>query len=113
MSEVSWITNKQLEIAQNRAGKIFDEFLEDIEMQMGEQSWTEIEIDGKFFDIECYDETGADTGNYRKGTMYCSIYPTYPTQCGTWRETDGDNWIRLFTTKKKASAEVRKNEWRL
>jgi hypothetical protein len=113
MSEVSWITNEQLEIAQNQAGKIFDEFLEDIEMQMGEQSWTEIEIDGKFFDIECYDETGADTGNYRKGTMYCSIYPTYPTQCGTWRETDGDNWIRLFTTKKKASAEVRKNEWRL
>jgi hypothetical protein len=93
-----WITKEQLEQGKVQAEKIFDEFCED--KQGCESNWVEIEVDGKFFDIECYDETGADTGDYRKGTMYCAIYPTCLTQCGTWRETNGDEWIRLFTREK-------------
>ena len=92
MSNVDWITSEQLETAKKKALKIFNEFCEHSDC---EQEWTEIEIDGKYFDVECYDETGADTGNYRKGTMYCAIYPTYVNQNG-WRETDGTEWIRLF-----------------
>ena len=95
------ITEQELETATGKASEIFTKFCKD--KQGCESDWVEIEVDGKFFDVECHDETGADTGNYRKGTMYCAIYPVYPTKCGTWRETDGSKWIRLFTNKEQTN----------
>jgi hypothetical protein len=87
------ITELQLNKARLEAKKIYKDFLKD--SNQGEQSWNEIEIDKEYFDIECWDD---DMGKPRTNT-YCSIYATYPTQCGTWRETDGTKFIRLFTNK--------------
>jgi hypothetical protein len=87
------ITQSQLNKARLEAKKIYKDFLKDL--NQGEQSWNEIEINEKYFDIECFDD---DMGKPRTDT-YCSIYATYPTQCGTWRETDGTKFIRLFTNK--------------
>ena len=96
-----WITEQELETAKGMASEIFAKFCKD--KQGCESDWVEIEVGGKFFDVECHDETGADTGNYRKGTMYCAIYPVYPTEYGTWTETDGSKWIRLFTNKEQTN----------
>jgi hypothetical protein len=90
-----WITEQELETAKTMASKIFQDFNRVYCYQEGEQTWTEIDINGKFFDVECFDD---DMDKPRTDT-YCSIYPVYPTECGTWRETDGSKWIRLFTNK--------------
>ena len=89
MSNVSWITESQINIAKQKAKEILKDFCWETD---GEQSWTEIEIDGKFFDIECYQEEEQDD-------VVCNVYPVYPTKCGTWRETDGTKWVRLCTKK--------------
>ena len=89
MSKLSWITESQINIAKQKAKEISKDFCWATD---GEQSWTEIEIDSKFFDIECYQED-------EEADVVCNVYPTYPTKCGAWRETDGENWIRLFTSK--------------
>tara|TARA_S200002703_G_scaffold158417_2_gene168720 strand:- start:2313 stop:2600 length:288 start_codon:yes stop_codon:yes gene_type:complete len=89
MSNLSWITESQINVAKQKAKEILKDFCWATD---GEQSWTEIEIDGKFFDIECYQED-------EKDDVVCNVYPTYRTNCETWRETDGKNWIRLFTNK--------------
>ena len=91
MSNVDWITEKQLEQGRLQAEKLYKEFLEDIYSQ-DEQTWDEIEIDGQYFDIECWDE---DLEKPRTETT-CAIYPVYPTDDGC-RTTDGTKWIRLFT----------------
>ena len=96
-----WITEEQLKQVTVVAKEIYQDFLAD---KNGEQSWDEVEIDGKFFDIECWDESGEQ----RKETS-CSVYPTQPTirldgggfgeSNAEWRETDSDKWIRLFENK--------------
>ena len=85
------ITESRLDKARLEAKKIYKDFLKDL--NQGEQSWHEIEIDGEYFDIECWDETGTE----RKETT-CAIYPVYPTKNGL-RATDGTKWVRLFTNK--------------
>ena len=90
-----WITEKQLEQAKVQAEKIYKDFLEDIYPQ-DEQTWDEIEIDGQYFDIECWDE---DLEKPRTETT-CAIYPVYPTGNG-YRSTDGTKRIRLFTNGEK------------
>lgn len=89
MYRPSWITKSQLEVAYEEGLKILNNFDRAFD---GEQSWTEIEIDGKFFDIECYQEEEHDD-------IECNVYPTYPTNCGKWRETDASQAIRLCTRK--------------
>ena len=91
-----WITEKQLEQAKVQAEKIYKEFLEDTYPLEGEQTWNEIEIDGQYFDIECWDE---DLEKPRTETT-CAIYPVYPTGNG-YRSTDGTKSIRLFTNGEK------------
>ena len=91
-----WITEKQLEQGRVQAEKIYKEFLEDTHPLEGEQTWTEIEIDGQYFDIECWDD---DMENPRTETT-CAIYAVYPTENG-WRECDGTKFIRLFTNRDK------------
>ena len=90
MSNVEWITEKQLEQGRVQAEKIYKEFLEDT-YPRDEQTWDEIEIGGQYFDVECWDD---DMKNPRTET-FCSIYPTYFVN--DWRETDSEKWIRLFT----------------
>lgn len=93
MSE--WITAKQLEQGKVQAEKFYKDFLQD---EIGdEQSWNEIEIDGQYFDIECWDD---DMKKPRTETT-CAIYPVYPTDNG-YRATDGTKYIRLFTNKEEA-----------
>ena len=91
-----WITEKQLEEGRVQAEKIYKEFLEDTYPLEGEQTWNEIEIDGQYFDIECWDD---DMENPRTETS-CAIYPTY--LINDWRETDSEKWIRLFTNGEKS-----------
>ena len=95
MGKLSWITQSQINIAKQKAKEIYKDFLTDSDCTEGEQTWTEIEINGKFFDIECFDD---DMDKPRTKTS-CAVYPVYPTECGTWRKTDGTKWIRLFTNK--------------
>tara|TARA_R100001129_G_scaffold100965_1_gene69153 strand:- start:210 stop:491 length:282 start_codon:yes stop_codon:yes gene_type:complete len=90
-----WITEEQLEQGRVQAEKIYKEFLNDT-YPRGEQTWDEIEIDGQYFDIECWDE---DMKKPRTET-FCSIYPTY--FINDWRETDSEKWIRLFTNGEKS-----------
>ena len=90
-----WITEEQLEQGRVQAEKIYKEFLDDT-YPRGEQTWDEIEIDGQYFDIECWDE---DMENPRTET-FCAIYPTY--FINDWRETDSEKWIRLFTNGEKS-----------
>jgi len=91
MGNVDWITEEQLEQAKVQAEKIYKAFFEDTHPNV-EQTWDEIEIDGQYFDIECWDE---DLEKPRTETT-CAIYPVYTTDNG-WRECDGTKWIRLFT----------------
>ena len=92
----NWITEEQLEQGRVQAEKIYKEFLEDTYSLEGEQTWNEIEIDGQYFDIECWDE---DMKKPRTET-FCAIYPTY--LINDWRETDSEKWIRLFTNGEKS-----------
>ena len=54
MSKNKWITAKQLKQGKAQAENFYKEFLQDD--SQGEQSWNEIEIDGQYFDIECWDD---------------------------------------------------------
>ena len=92
-----WITEEQLEQAKLQAEKIYKAFFDGTYPDV-EQTWDEIEIDGQYFDIECWDE---DLENPRTET-YCAIYATYPTDNGRWRECDGTKFIRLFTNGEKS-----------
>ncbi len=102
----NWITEEQLEQAKVQAEKIYKAFFdvvkdingEDYNPDTVEQTWDEIEIDGQYFDIECWDD---DMENPRTET-YCAIYATYPTDNGRWRECDGTKFIRLFTNGEKS-----------
>ena len=95
MSKNKWITAKQLKQGKAQAENFYKEFLQDD--SQGEQSWNEIEIDGQYFDIECFDD---DMEKPRTETT-CAIYPVYPTNDGL-RTCDGTKWIRLFTNKEEA-----------
>ena len=98
MSKNKWITAKQLKQGKAQAENFYKEFLQDD--SQGEQSWNEIEIDGQYFDIECWDD---DMEKPRTVTS-CAIYPVYPTNQDGYgmRTCDGTKWIRLFTNKGEA-----------
>ena len=91
------ITEEQLEQGRVQAEEIYKEFLQDTYPLEGEQTWNEIEIDGQYFDIECWDD---DMKKPRTETTF-AIYAVYPTNNG-WRECDGTKWIRLFTNGEKS-----------
>ena len=96
---MEWITGDELQQVKVQAKKIWEDFCADLDAREGEQTWTEIEVSKKYFDIECYDEECTRTGNAME--MYCNVYPVMPTEYELhgmqWRETDGTRWIRLFT----------------
>tara|TARA_R100001509_G_C4829973_1_gene202948 strand:- start:637 stop:966 length:330 start_codon:yes stop_codon:yes gene_type:complete len=94
MNPSDWITEDEINQAKVEAKEIWENFCNDLEACDGEQSWTEIKINDKFFDIECYDPECDRTG--LKQEMYCNLYPAIPTVNG-WRETDGTRGIKLFS----------------
>ena len=98
MSKNKWITAKQLKQGKAQAENFYKEFLQDD--SQGEQSWNEIEIDGQYFDIECWDD---DMEKPRTATS-CAIYPVYPTNQDGYgmRTCDDTKWNRLLTNKEEA-----------
>ena len=93
MSNVDWITSEQIGKAREIAKEYFDEFCEYSSLNTSfEQEWIEIEIDGQYFDLDCFD----DNMDLPRTDVFCNIHPTYLNQDG-WRETDGTEFIRLFT----------------
>lgn len=97
-----WITDEELKEANKQALAIFDEFYDNI--GDGEETWTEIQVGDKFFDINCWDEgIGYDLPS-REGAVHCSIYPTVDLDNG-YRETDSALCLRLFTVDKTLGEE--------
>ena len=99
MTNDTWITEDDLKQVKVQAKEIWEDFCADLDAREGEQTWTEIEVNKKYFDIECYDEECDRTG--RKQEMYCNVYPTTPAGYQLhgmeWRETDSTRSVRLFT----------------
>ena len=82
-----WITEEQLRKAKIQAKPIFQDFLRDEE---GDDDWTEIEIDGQYFDINCWEDDMKKPAT----ETYCAIYPTH--LINGLRQTDGQRYKRLF-----------------
>jgi len=97
MSDVDWITSEQLGKARKIAKEYFDEFCEHSSLNTNfEQEWIEIEIDGQYFDLDCFD----DNMDSPRTEVYCNIHATHfvPREgFDDWRETDGNKFLRLFT----------------
>ena len=104
MSNVDWITSEQIGKAREIAKEYFDEFCEYSSLNTSfEQEWIEIEIDGQYFDLDCFD----DNMDSPRTEVYCNIHATHfvPREgFDDWRETDGNKFLRLFT-KTEASDE--------
>jgi len=97
-----WISDAELKEANEKALAIFDEFYDSI--GDGEETWTEIQVGDKFFDINCWDEgIGYDLPS-REGAVHCSICPTVDLDNG-YRETDSALCLRLFTVDKTLGEE--------
>ena len=99
MTNENWITKDELKEVKVQAKEIWEDFCADLHAREGEQTYTEIQVNTKYFDIECYDEACDRTGNTME--MYCNVYPVTPAGYQLhgmeWREMDGTRWIRLFT----------------
>lgn len=89
-----WITDSEIREATEQAVDIFDEFF--LNTSHGEETWTEIQIGDKFFDLNCWDEGMGDGYEDRKGAVHCTIYPTKELENG-YRYNEGDIYLRLFT----------------
>ena len=99
-----WITEKEIE---QLLPKVSEEFLFFINSYGIEEDWIELEVGGKFFDLNVWDDDCNDDvdehGDWSRGECSASIYPTYPTirnDTGEeWRETDGTDWVTLWRLK--------------
>jgi hypothetical protein len=97
-----WITDEELKEANKKALAIFDEFYDNI--GDGEETWTEIQVGDKFFDVNCWDEgIGYDLPS-REGAVHCSIYKLVEED-GGYRYCEGDKYLRLFTVDKTLGEE--------
>ena len=74
----------KLEVANEKGLKLLNAFCFATD---GEQSWTEIEIDGKHRIFK------------KQSKMMLCVNPTYPTKGGKYRETDVSQAIRLAQEK--------------
>ena len=92
-----WITDEELKEANKQALEIFDEFYDNI--GHGEETWTEIQVGDKFFDINCWDEGIGLGDESREGAVHCSIYKLLEKD-GGYRYCEGDKYLRLFTVDK-------------
>jgi len=90
-----WITGDELKQVKVQAKEIWEDFCSHTYEQAEEETWTEVEVNGKFFDIQCDDEWLDRTGS--KEEMYCNVYPVLSTKNTKLRDTDGTRSVRLFT----------------
>lgn len=89
-----WITDAELKEANEKAMKIFDSFYS--ETVEAEEIWTEIIVNNKYFDVNCWDE-GIDEGyRNREGAVHCVLHRVVENGAGV-RYCDGDTYIKLFT----------------
>ena len=103
MWNLDWVTEDHYKQACIEAKEIFDDFYAD--KSEGEETWTEIQIGDKSYDVNCWDENidacwdenDEELYDKRVGPVHCILHATYETQNGEWRETDGDLFIRLFS----------------
>jgi len=77
------------------------EYFKDFVLAEGdEEEYFEMWVGDKAFDLNVWDEEGGD----RSGRCSASLYPTFETiredTGGTWRETDGEQWVTLFSWSK-------------
>lgn len=89
-----WISDAELKEANEKALDIFDQFYDNI--GDGEETWTEIQVGDKFFDINCWDEGIGEGYEERTGAVHCSIYELVEKE-GGYRYCEGDRYLRLFT----------------
>ena len=97
-----WITDEELKEANEKALVVFDEFY--VNTGHGEETWTEIQVGDKFFDINCWDEGIGEGYEDREGAVHCTVYPTIELDNG-YRYNEGDKYLRLFTVDKTLGEE--------
>lgn len=97
-----WITDSELKEANEKALEIFDNFY--LNEGDGEEIWQEIEVNNKFYDINCWDEGIGEGIPDREGAVHCTIYPLEEDAKG-YRFNDGQRCIRLFTVDKSLGEE--------
>jgi hypothetical protein len=77
------------------AKEIADNFIANKNLE-GEEIWEEIWVDGKAFDINCYEEDMNMDEEKRTTPVHVSIYPTIERDDG-FRDTNVGNYKRLFS----------------
>ncbi len=90
-----WITDEDFKIAYVEAEKIADDFMAN-KFMYGEEIWDEVWINGKAFDINCYEEEMDMDSDERTTPVHVAIHPTIEHDNGL-RSTDGENYERLFS----------------
>ena len=95
MNSIEWITDAELKEANEKAMKIFDIFYSAGE-EGYEESWTEVIVNNKYFDVNCWDEGIEDGYINREGAVHCILHRVVEDEAGV-RSTDDDSYIRLFT----------------
>ena len=101
MNSIEWITDAELKEANEKAMEIFDNFYSEEEESGGigsleEEIWTEIVVNNKYFDVNCWDEGIEDGYINREGAVHCILHRVVEDEAGV-RSTDDDSYIRLFT----------------
>jgi len=95
-----WITQEEID---QLLPKVLAEFKDFVNGWGYEEEWIELQVGDEFFDLNVYDDD-CDPDKYgddRGGKCSASIYPTYKTTRSDtgeqWRETDGSDWVNLYT----------------
>ena len=90
-----WITDEEYTKAYKQAEAIADNFMANKFLE-GEETWEEIWVNGKAFDINCYEEDMDMDADERTTPVHVAIHPTIEDDNG-FRSTDGLNYERLFS----------------
>ncbi len=104
MVNLDWLTEAEYKEAYKKAQAICAEFYADTDE--GEETWSEIEIGDKVFDLNCWEEDDPqydwEDFDTRQNPVHCTLYPVYWDDGGEgYRVTDWDNALTLFTIKEK------------
>ena len=90
-----WITDEEYTEAYKQAEAIADNFMAN-KFSEGEEIWDEIWVNGKCFDINCYEEEMDMDTDERTTPVHVAIHPTIEHDNGL-RSTDGETYERLFS----------------
>lgn len=95
MNVNDWITDEEYTEAYKQAEVIAESFMANKFLE-GEELWEEIWVNGKAFDINCYEEDFDMDEDERTTPVHIVIHPTIEDGDG-WRTTDGETYTRLFS----------------